>query len=405
MSFYLCIRSQEFHDIMFNNKKNEEEDYSFEFYEERKSSIDACVNFIQSNKKGYAGNGTPYISGSEETPFPITAERIFQIPKCTEYKKLGFVDGGNASIINSADFNISLHRVAGAIFQATEYIPLSSIPKLIEFHTATILTPKEDGSLEYITKFFPRNSEHHEFLPDNDIIINIKDKSIRRGAFQPKIESFGSIARRFAEWSYAKELINQELDEGDVFCKDGSLQTGFKGEIKLALRLYQNALRKKVYVTGVSKSCRLLTNQGDSLISIIDLIGNQKFPEKAWYYHPIYKITRADNQADLFFVKLHKFAYCPFRFDIYLKQSQTLDRDERELIISNLSSNAIELTFPGYPYGLIKVDQMSRVAYREIDGQKVMVLAEFDKKHYEKFILPRLRSVEAHDILNKIKKN
>ncbi len=390
---------------MSNKKKNGEEDIIFEFYEERESSIETCVKFIQSNKKGYVGHGIPYISSSDETSFPITVDRIFKIPKCTEYKKLGFVDGGNASIINSADFNISFHRIAGTIFRANGYIPLSSIPELIEFHTATILNPREDGSLEYITKFFPRNPNHHGFLPDKDIIINIKDKSIRQGAFQPKIENFGSIARRFAEWSYAKELITQELDKGDIFCKDGSLQTGFKGESKLAVELYKNALRKEVLVTGISKSCRLLTNQGDALVSVIEQIGSQKFPTKPWYFHPIYQITRADNQADLFFVKLHKFAYCPFRFDIYLAQSQNLDQAQKELIISNLASNAVELTFPGYPYGLIKVDQMSRVAYREIDGQRVMILAEFDKKHYEKYILPRLRSVDVHDILNKIRKN
>ena len=190
----------------------------------------------------------PYTSSPEETTFPIIADRIFQIPKSEEYCKLGFVDGGNASIINSADFNISFHRVAGALFLAKDFVLMNSIPKLIEFYTATILNPKSEDSLEYITKFFPIEPDHHEFLPDNDIIIDIKDESIRRGKFQPKIENFGSIARRFAEWSYAKELIDQELEDGDIFCKDGSLQTGFKGEIRLAQQLYQKALKKNVFV-------------------------------------------------------------------------------------------------------------------------------------------------------------
>jgi len=390
---------------MSGNKENKEEKYVFEFYEEKEFSLKACVNFIQSSKKGHAEEDCPYISSSDEITFPITADRIFQIPKSEEYFKLGFVDGGNASIINSADFNISFHRIAGALFRAKDFIPMSSIPKLIEFYTATILNPKSEGSLEYITKFFPIEPEHHEFLPDKDIIIDIKDDSIRRGRFQPKIENFGSIARRFAEWSYAKELIDQELEEGDIFCKDGSLQTGFKGEIRLAQQLFQKALEKNVFVTGLSKSCRLVTNKGDALISIINLVGETKFPEIPWYYYPIFQITRADNQADLFFVKLHKLAYCPFRFDIYLEQSNNLDQKQKENIISNLSANAIDLSFPGYPYGLIKVDQMSRVAYREVDGQKIMVLSEFDKNYYKKFILPRLRSVDAHDILNKIRKN
>lgn len=390
---------------MSGNKENGEEDYVFEFFEEKEFSLKACVNFIQSKKKGYTKEDIPYISSSDEKSFPINTDRIFQIPKCNEFCKVGFVDGGNTSIINSADFNISFHRIAGALYRATEFIPLSSIPEIVEFYTATILNSKSDQSLEYVTKFFPLKLEDHKFLPDKDITINIKDKSIRRGGFQPKIENFGSIARRFAEWSYSKELVNQELEEEDIFCKDGSLQTGFKGENRLAQQLYQKSLKKNIYVTGLSKSCRLLTNRGDALISIINFMGTQKYPKDKWYYYPIYQITRADNQADLFFVKLHKMAYCPYRFDIYLEQSKILDKDQKENIISNISSNSVDLSFPGYPYGLIKVDQMSRVAYREIDGQKIMVLSEFDKSHYKKFILPRLRSVDAHDILNRIRKN
>ncbi len=390
---------------MSGNKENRNEEYTFEFYEEKEYSLKSCVDFIQTRKKGYEKDQVPYISSSEEKSFPITPDRIFKIPKCKDFRTIGFVDGGNASIINSADFNISFHRIAGNLFRSTEHIPLNSIPSVIEFHTATILNTEKDGSLEYITKYFPRTAEYYDFLPDRDIVINIKDKSIRRGVFQPKIENFGSIARRFAEWSYAKGLVEKELKEGDVFCKDGSLQTGFKGEIRLAQKLYQNAVRKNVIVTGVSKSCRLLTSNGDALVSIINLVGDHKFPEDIWYYYPIYQITRADNQADLFFVKLHKLAYCPFRFDIYLEQSKKLDQDQKENIISNIASNSLDLSFPGYPYGLIKVDQMSRVAYREIDGQKIMVFSEFDKSHFEKFILPRLRSVDAHDILNKIRKN
>jgi hypothetical protein len=47
---------------------------------------------------------------------------------------------------------------------------------------------------------------------------------------------------------------------------------------------------------------------------------------------------------------------------------------------------------------------MSRVAFRELETHKIMLLSEFDKDYYQKYILPRLRSVDAHDILNKIRK-
>jgi hypothetical protein len=394
------------------NPKNDEveKEYVFKFYEEEEYPLSACVKFIEAYKKDYVIGDAPFLLGPDDKPFEITDKQIFKIPECKDLCKLGFVDGGNSPILNSADFNISLVRVAGALFHASNWIQPSSTPEMIEFYTATILNPKGERSLEFITRFFPRERKYRDYLPDQDlpdksIVINIKDPSIKSGrGFLPKIENFGSIARRFAEWSYARKFLSNELEEGDIFVRDGSLQTGYTGEAQLADKLYNTAMKKNVYVTGLSKTCRLFTNNGDSLISVIDLIANRSFPEEAWYYHPIYQITKADNKADLYFVKFHKHSIYPFRFDIYIEQSKKLDKGKREAIISNLASNSKDLSFPGYPYGLIKVDQMSRIAFNEIDTHKIMLISEFNKEDYEKFILPRLRSVDAHDLLNKIRK-
>ncbi len=394
---------------MCPNDENIEAEYVFDFSGEEDSSLEnplkECVKFIEGYKKGYIKDDEPFVLGLDEKPFKITEDRIFKLPACKKLQKLGFVDGGNAPIISSADFCISLNRVAGTVFKGSEWIEMNTAPEMIEFYTATVLTPTSDGSLEFVTRFFPREIEYRKYLPKKDIQIPRGDLSISMGrGFLPKIERFGGIARRFAEWSYAVELISSELDEGDIFVRDGSLQTGFTGESKLAHQLYVTALKKKVIVTGLSKTCRLFTNNGDSLVMIINLIADRKLPDAAWYYHPIYQITKADNQADLYFIKLHRQSYYPFRFDIYIEQSKHLNQAEREIIISNLASNSCDLSFPGYPYGLIKVDQMSRIAYKELDYHKVMILSEFNKKDYEDFILPRLRSVDAHDLLNKIRK-
>ncbi len=121
------------------------------------------------------------------------------------------------------------------------------------------------------------------------------------------------------------------------------------------------------------------------------MIANKKYPEEQWYYHPIYKMTKADNLADVYFVKLHKHARSPFRFDIFLDQSNSLSKKEKEVIIGNLAMNSNELSFPGYPYGLIKVDQLSRVGVREIEPQKIQLLSEFDSEIYEKFYKKKLK--------------
>ena len=165
------------------------------------------------------------------------------------------------------------------------------------------------------------------------------------------------------------------------------------------------AEERSVYITGLSKTCRLITKSGDSLISLVDMMASKKYPEEKWYYYPIYKMTKADNLADVYFVKLHKYARSPFRFDIYLEQSQNLAPQEREIIISNIALNSNDLTFPGYPYGLIKADQVSRISQRELEPQKIQLLAEFDPVIFNKYIIPRIRAVDAHDLLNKIRKN
>ena len=38
------------------------------------------------------------------------------------------------------------------------------------------------------------------------------------------------------------------------------------------------------------------------------------------------------------------------------------------------------------------------------EPNKIQIIAEFDSEIYEKYILPRVRSMDAHDIINKIRK-
>jgi len=365
-----------------------------------------CIDFIQQRKREIDTRDSPFTEGDSEIGYGIAEERIFPIPVCDISRKLAFVDGGTASILSAADFNISLNRVAGVIFERNKIKSSKRTPEVIEFYTATILEPMTDGKMAYTIQIFPREPRFKEFLPDEEIRIPLNEvRELMGFRFMPRIEIFGGVAMRFAEWTYATKLIEYELDKGDIFIRDGSLQTGYKDEILLVRELHSMAEEKSVYITGLSKTCRLITKSGDSLISLVDMMASKKYPEVIWYYHPIYRMTKADNLADVYFVKLHKFARSPFRFDIYLDQSENLDQQEKEVIISNLAINSTDLSFPGYPYGLIKVDQLSRVGAREIGPQKIQLMAEFDSELYVKYILPRIHSIDAHDLLNSIRKN
>ena len=368
------------------------------------SALKDCVKFIEKSKEGYFDDDKPYIDGSGEESFDIEEDKIYPITSCEDEHKLGFVDGGNGVILKSADFNISLNRVAGVLFNSNKWAQLKKTPQRIEFYSATVLDVLPNGRLVYKTRFFPVEQNFSNYLPNDNLIFPLNDPTIRQGFGLPNIETFGGVAMRFAEWTYARKFIDSELDKGDVFVRDGSLQAGYTGESILAENLYQTAINNDVIVTGLSKTCRLITGTGNSLNSAINYFGNKKFPDVAWYFHPIYRITKAQEKADLYFVKLHKNSVYSFRFDILLDQAKNMSQEECDIIISNLANNSNDLSYPGYPYGLIKVDQMAAVGIRELELQKIQILAEFDPHNYESFILPRLRSVDAHSILNIIRK-
>jgi len=377
------------------------------YAEKRKNPLKECVEFIESRKLEYSKEDEPYSSDPEEETFEIQEDKIFEILKCKDInvKDIGFVDGGNGPILRSADFNISLNRVAGVLFTSNRWTKPIKTPVKIEFYSATVLDVLDDNTLAYITHFFPREPEFSEYLPKHELKFSINDPSIREGRFRlPNIDVFGGIAMRFAEWTYANKFISNELDEGSIFVRDGSLQSGYTGENEIAESLYKTARKKGVIVTGLSKTCRLITQTGNSLNSLVHYMGNKKFPDSAWYYHPVYRITKAQEQADLYFVRLHKNSYYSFRFDILLDQAKKMSEDQREMIISNLANNSNDLSYPGYPYGLIKADQLAAVSFKELEPQKIQLIAEFNQEDYNEFILPRLRSVNAHDLLNIIRR-
>ena len=71
-----------------------------------------CVDFIQNHKGELIKGDNPFSEDDKEVSFDITEDRIFKIPECIEKRRLGFVDGGTASILSASDFSISLTRIA-----------------------------------------------------------------------------------------------------------------------------------------------------------------------------------------------------------------------------------------------------------------------------------------------------
>ncbi|MEJ2249881.1 MAG: hypothetical protein P8Y97_09500, partial [Candidatus Lokiarchaeota archaeon] len=188
---------------MNSEKNQEEEEFVFDLWEGEETPIKACISFIEEMKRGFKKDDSPLLTSEDEKSFKISEDRIFKIPPCEEKRTLGFVDGGNAPLIRSADFTVSLNRIAGILLKDRKVIQPRNIPAFIEFFSGTVLTTKDDGSLQFLVRNFSRKREYDEFLPPKDISIDLEKEIKERKGILPPIERYAALARRFTEWSYA----------------------------------------------------------------------------------------------------------------------------------------------------------------------------------------------------------
>lgn len=297
-------------------------------------------------------NGEPFFTNPKFKPVPFSREN-FHLFDIESTKTIGFVDGGNATIINSDNYCLGFIRVYYCIFDRDKLVNQGKT------ETFVLVTSKaENGKLMYKAKLFPL--ENSDFLPDEkDLIFDSMDETIREGIFMTDISKIISLARKFIEWK-TSFLIR---DKCDFVVRDGSLQTGITNEDKYAFT--EN-------IVGVAKTSSLFTTTGRNLFSVLDEIG----PEGHWYYHPI-----ALSDIDIIAVKLNKNSDHVFRLeckDLELKE-----------VIGNLAANSRDYRFPGYPFGLLHCDEMARITDQETDYLRSLFMSS-------------KKINDSHDILNKV---
>ncbi|MFX1269025.1 MAG: hypothetical protein ACFFAK_13790, partial [Promethearchaeota archaeon] len=179
---------------------------------EKFSALRNCIRFIQNHKKDLKEEEFALTIEDGEKPFVISDDRIFKVPKVKEYRKLGIVDGGTEPLIKASDFNISICRVAGITLDSEKLSTPEKLPPIVEFYSATISEETDKGEIVFRTSLFPKESSYNNYMPQEDILIPLKDPSLRmQGKFLMPIENHGGIAMRFTEWTYAKHFILNEL--------------------------------------------------------------------------------------------------------------------------------------------------------------------------------------------------
>ena len=249
----------------------------------------------------------------------------------------------------------------------------------------------------------PNQTELRELLPkEKDLSFSANDRTIMSGNQIADISRVSSIGRRFAEWTNANDLI-EVLNENDILMIDGTLQTNFTNESTYLTNLKKKARNKGVILCGLSKTSSLQTTTGLSLLGSIDRLAEENNIKREWYYP--FAISRStDHDVMIFIIKLSRNTDRIFRFEVDRKTFEELKDLQINEIFSTIMRNSNDLSFIGYPYGLIDADNMARVSYDESDEYKGIITSILSQSGASKEFLRHIQAKDAHDILNMILK-
>jgi hypothetical protein len=317
-------------------------------------------------------------------------------------RTLCFIDGGNMSIFSAPNFSLQYARIYFNLFTGNLRKSPSTLPQRIEF-IVKASARVADGSILYTAECLPLHGTDPRFLPAPFEISSL-DKTIALENVRADIELVGGIARRFAEWKYAHALMENELDDGDVLVRDGALQTLITGERDYAEKLYAAAEKKNALVAGLAKTSTMLTTTGIPLVAALQKLAEDSGIGGCWYYHPLAEniATNRNHRADLYVCKLHPKSAYAFYFELYLNQAKKMSSDETVPIFSALARNSSDLSFLGYPYGLIDADANARVTTNEAATLRAVLVSELSNSQKWKTIAKFMAATDAHDILNRL---
>ncbi len=308
--------------------------------------------------------------------------------------KIAFIDGGNLSVIEAPSFAVQFERAYFNCFDGEKRAKLD-LPNKIEFFA--VVTSSGGDEVKYKTHLIPLVEEYKRYLPDEkDLVFDSYDETLRTGLEQIEIPRIGEVARSFAEWNLAK-LVAGELEKGDILVRDGTLHAPYTNEMKYAEAAYEAAKRNGALFCGVAKTSHLYTTTGLPLVAAIGRLARENHIKAPGYYENIVDITDPAHRADISFARLHARSQNTLRVEILKGQE-----GEKPRIMSALAANSRDVSFPGYPYGLIDADKNARVSYGELDALRMLLLSEISKaKKFGEF-KDFLAATDAHDWLNKI---
>jgi hypothetical protein len=346
--------------------------------------------------------GQPYFGSSGYKTLPFPPASFVPIKDVQSNIRAAFVDGGNQEILGAPNFSAQVNRVYFNMFKGRDRILPKSLPSKVEFYSATI-SDFRDGEIFYDTRVFPQKAEFEDLIPeDRYLSFSSVDRTVMSGTQRADISHVATVARRFAEWELAKHVIENELEKGDLIVHDGSLQTSLTNEQTYLSRALKATTERGVIFAGISKTSTLFTTAGLSLLGAVQKLAEDYRVRGPWCL-PIATVANVQHNAFIYVVKLHEIADYVFRFEIYGEQARQMSEEELCSVTSALASNSKDISFPGYPYGLIDADSFARVSGNEIDMYRVPLVSGISKLGKWKKISRHICSGDAHGVLDVLK--
>jgi hypothetical protein len=79
-----------------------------------------------------------------------------------------------------------------------------------------------------------------------------------------------------------------------------------------------------------------------------------------------------------------------------------MGEEKLDKILSQLVRNSCDLSFPGYPYGLIDAHVNALVTREEVEPYRIMLLSEISRLGSWQKFARQIRSGNAHSILDSL---
>ncbi len=342
--------------------------------------MEEIINFLKGEISSVEA-GKPIVTENNKS-YTISKSNFFPLYSWVSSKPVSFIDGGSSIFIDSPSLCAGFVRVVCVVMENKK------TTKILSNEIFVIARAKvENERVIYETINFSTKNTTEKI---NGIKIDSLDPSLTGSQERFPLSKMVDISRRFLELKIAKKATEKTKDKGIVVI-DGSLKAFYPGESEFLEELFTAGKNNNVLITALAKTSVGLTTCGDTLNAALHRCADMS----EWFYYPAYVLEEETYKADVYFAKFHEKSDYIFTVDIYKEQGKDADLQK---VLGFLAYYSKDAFFPGYPYGLVKADQLARVSHRETDAL-VTRLSALDAKLFE-MMRPYMNSFNAHSVLD-----